>query len=97
MRGQKMWPLLLPVLAIWSVSLAWIYSRGAQPGPWIPQGVRFALALIGVMVLPVNLTLYVAQPWPREAVLKAATAESMMFVLIGLLLAAVFRNQATAR
>ena len=32
--------------------LAWIYAHGVEPGSWLPQGIRFGIAIALLTVVP---------------------------------------------
>ena len=43
--SMKYFPLMLLAHVILSGAFAWIYARGVEPKPWLPQGVRFGVAI----------------------------------------------------
>ena len=54
-------------------AFVWIYQRGIDAGPWLPQGVRFGVAIALLAPIPMFTIYYVVQQTPAE--LAAATSE----------------------
>jgi hypothetical protein len=40
-------------------AFVWIYSRGVADAPWVPQGLRFGLAVALLTVVPTYTIYYV--------------------------------------
>ena len=62
--SQKYFPLMILAHVILAGAFAWIYARGVEPKPWLPQGVRFGVAIALLTIVPTYLIYYVVQPMP---------------------------------
>ncbi len=85
-----MWMLLAHI--IMSFAFVWIYVRGREDRPWISQGIRFGVVIALLMAVPVYLIYYAVQPMPALLVLRQVTYDSIGLVLMGLLVAFLYRN-----
>jgi hypothetical protein len=84
------WMLLGALLA--SAAMVWIYRQGKKDTPWLPQGVRFGVALVLLMTIPWFLTYYAVQPLPGMLVVKQIVFESVGTVVLGILVAWLHRT-----
>ena len=83
------WMVLAHVLL--SGALTWIYSRGAEPRAWLPQGVRFGVAVALLTVVPTYMIYYVVQPMPGATVVKQVVFDGTLVVLLGVVAAFMYR------
>ena len=75
-------------------AFAWIYLRGVEAGKlWYLQGIRFAIAVICLMTIPVYLIYYVVQPLPGELVTKQIIFDSIGVIINGLVAAFINRER----
>jgi len=68
--AQKYMPLMILAHVLLSGALVWIYARGAEAKPWLPQGIRFGVAVALLTIVPTYLIYYVVQPMPGATVAK---------------------------
>ena len=77
-------------------ALVWIYSRGAEAKPWLPQGLRFGVAVAFLTVVPTYTIYYVVQPMPGAAVVKQIVFDGILMLLLGALVAFLYRKKEPA-
>ena len=63
-EAQQYFPLMIFAHVILAGAFAWIYSRGVEAKPWLPQGIRFGLA---VALLTVRTNLHDLLRGPADA------------------------------
>src|SRR5207245_10494674 len=61
-ESQNFFPLMILAHLIMSGAFVWIYARGVEAKPEVGQGVRYGIAVICLMTLPIYLSYYAAQP-----------------------------------
>lgn len=92
--AQQYFPFMLGAHIVMAGALAWIYARGAEPGPWLPQGLRFGLA-VALLTAVANYTIYYAvQPLPGMLVVKQIVFDAALLLLLGMIVAFVYRREA---
>ena len=89
--AQRYFPLMILAHVLLSGALAWIYARGVEPGPWLPQGIRFGIAIALLTAVPTYLIYYVVQPMPRALVVKQIVFDTVLIVILGIV--AAFMNK----
>jgi hypothetical protein len=92
---QKYFPLMILAHAILSGAFVWIYARGAEPKPWIAQGIRFGVAVALLTIVPTYMIYFVVQPMPGELVIKQIVYDGVLMVLLGAIVAWLYRDAAT--
>ena len=92
---QKYFPLMILAHVIMSGALVWIYGRGAEAKPWLAQGIRFGIAVALLTAVPTYLIYFVVQPMPGNVVVKQILCEGILMVLLGVIVAWLYRNAAT--
>ena len=94
---QKYFPLMILAHAILSGAFVWIYARGAEAKPWMAQGVRFGVAVALLTVVPTYLIYFVVQPMPGNVVIKQIDCDGILMVILGMIVAWLYRNSPTPR
>jgi len=92
---QKYFPLMILAHVILSGAFVWIYARGAEPKPWMAQGVRFGIAIALLTTIPTYMIYFVVQPMPGSVVVKQMIFDGALMVILGLIVAWLYRNAAT--
>jgi hypothetical protein len=92
---QKYFPLMLLAHVFLSGALVWIYARGAEAKPWLPQGVRFGVAVALLTVVPTYMIYFVVQPMPGNVVVKQILCDGILVVLLGTIVAWLYRDRAS--
>ncbi|GAB4186212.1 MAG: hypothetical protein Tsb002_10460 [Wenzhouxiangellaceae bacterium] len=72
---------------------AWLYSRGIENRPWLGQGLRFGIVINLFAVAPTYLIYYTVIPNPASLVIGQVIYDSVLTLLLGLLVAFIYRNQ----
>jgi hypothetical protein len=93
---QKYFPLMILAHVILSGAFVWIYARGVEAKPWLAQGVRFGIAVALLTIVPTYLIYFVVQPMPGEVVFKQITFDGVLLVILGTIVAWMYRGT-TAR
>jgi hypothetical protein len=93
---QAHMPFALVNCLIFSSAFVWIYSHLRSAGAWLGQGIRFGLAIWAVAYVLLYLTNYVIEPWPGSFVAKILAWELLAAVVLGVLMAALAKNDLDA-
>ena len=93
--AQHYLPLMIFAHAVLAGAFTWIYGRGHENKPWLPQGLRFGLAVALLTAIPTYLIYYVVQPMPGVTVAKQVVFDSILLLVLGA--AAAFMNRGEAR
>jgi hypothetical protein len=80
---------------ILSGAFVWIYARGVEPKPWLAQGMRFGVAVALLTIVPSYLIYFVVQPMPGGVVVKQILFDGVLLVILGAIVAWVYRDRAT--
>src|SRR6202007_270812 len=91
--SQPYFPLMLLAPVMLSGALVCIYSRGVQAGPWLGQGLRFGIAVALLTVVPTYLINFVVQPMPAAVVIKQIVFDGILTVILGTIVAWLYREQ----
>jgi hypothetical protein len=86
-----MWPFMLLSYLCTAVAFSWIYLKGKEDKWWLEQGLRYGIAVIFLVTIPVYLLYYATMPLPLVLVLRQMTFDSIMIVLMGIVLAWINR------
>jgi hypothetical protein len=96
-EAQGHLPLMVLAHVILAGAFVWIYSRGVENRPWLSQGARFGLAVALLTVVPMYLIYYVVQPMPGTMAVKQIVYDSILVVLLGILVATLYRTPRQSR
>ncbi|HEV7611634.1 MAG TPA: hypothetical protein VGO37_07160 [Steroidobacteraceae bacterium] len=91
---QRYFPLMLLAHVILSGAFVWIYARGVEAKPWLVQGVRFGVAVALLTIVPSYLIYFVVQPMPGNVVLKQIVFDGVLMVILGAIVAWLYRDTA---
>lgn len=94
--AQRYMPYMLLAHAIMAGAFVWIYDRGHQARPWLPQGLRFGLAVALLADLPVYLIYYAVQPMPGAVVVKQVVGDAVVLLVLGAVVAFMRRGRQVA-
>lgn len=84
---QVRWICMVAAYAAFAAASVWIYSRNVEPKPWLPQGVRFGLAVWLLYPVTSFLIQFTVQRIPKSVMLKQVGLELIDKVLLGCLVA----------
>ena len=93
--AQQYFPFMLLAHVLMSGALARIYGRGVEAKPWLGQGLRFGATVALLTVVPTYLIYYAVQPMPGAHVVKQIVFDGALVVLLGTLLAFLYRQRAS--
>jgi hypothetical protein len=85
---------LAPAVGL-SGAFVWIYARGVEAKPWMAQGVRFGVAVALLTIVPSYLIYFVVQPMPGGVVIKQIIFDGVLLVILGTIVAWLYRGAAT--
>jgi hypothetical protein len=94
--AQHYFPLMILAHVVMAGAFVWIYSRGAEAKPWMSQGLRFGLAIALLTVIPGYTIYYVVQPMPGMLVFTQILFDSILQLVLGTVVAFLYRNQLRA-
>ena len=89
-------PFLLASHLIKGFAFAWVYSKGISSGPWLNQGLRFGVATVFLVTVPLYLVYYAVQPEPGMLVVKQIVADSIAMILMGVVVAMIMKPAASS-
>src|SRR5580700_6350157 len=92
---QKYFPLMVLAHVFLSGAFVWIYVRGAEAKPWMAQGVRFGIAIALLTIVPSYTIFFVVQPMPGDVVIKQIAFDGVLTVILGTIVAWIYREPAT--
>jgi hypothetical protein len=93
--AQQHFPLMIVAHVVLAGAFTWIYIRGHEAKPWLPQGLRFGFAVALLTVIPTYTIYYVVQPMPGMTVVKQIVFDSIVLLVLGA--AAAFMNRGEKR
>ena len=93
-EAQKYFPLMILAHIILAGAFVWIYSRGVEATPWLPQGLRFGAAVALLTVIPTYLIYYVVQPMPGPVVARQIVFDGIRMLILGVITAFIYRPPA---
>ncbi len=89
--AQRLFPFMVLAHVIVSGAFVWIYARGVEAKPWLPQGLRFGVAIALLTVVPTYMIYYVVQPLPGDLVGKQIMLDGTLMLILGALVAWLYR------
>jgi hypothetical protein len=92
--AQRFFPLMILAHVLLSGAFVWIYSRGVEASPWLPQGIRFGIAVALLTVVPTYMIYYVVQPMPAMTVVKQMVFDGILMLILGAVAAFIYRPPA---
>jgi hypothetical protein len=83
----RLWPFMAIAFLSTALAFNWIYTKGRENKPWLPQGVRFGVAVALLAVVPMYLIYYVVMPFPFALAIKQIIFDSVAMVIAGIVVA----------
>ena len=90
-EAKKYFPLMILAHVILAGAFVWIYSQGVAATPWLPQGIRFGVAVALLTIVPTYIIYYVVQPMPGPVVVKQIVFDGILMLILGAITAFVYR------
>ena len=91
---QKYFPLMLLAHVMLAGAFVWIYARGVEAKPWLAQGARYGIAVALLAIVPTYIIYFVVQPMPAELVVKQICFDGALMVILGTIVAWLYRDTA---
>ena len=91
---QNFFPLMILAHVFLAGAFVWIYARGVEAKPWLGQGIRYGIAIVCLMTIPLYLIYYVVQPIPGATVVKQIVFDGILVLILGAIVAFMYRRPA---
>lgn len=95
-ESQALFHLMLLAHLIMAGAFVWIYQRGAEDKPWLPQGLRFGVAIALLVPIPMFTIYYVVQQIPGALAVRQSIGDSLVVIVVALVAAFLNRDSAGA-
>ncbi len=90
--AQAHFPFMLVATVAFVLAFVWLYAKGVEAKPWLGQGLRFGVATWLFGAVSTFLTYYAVEPLPASLVSKQIGFELVTFLLLGTVVAALYRK-----
>jgi hypothetical protein len=94
--SQQYFPLMILAHVLMAGAFVWIYSKGVEAVEWMPQGLRYGVAVALLAIVPTYLIYYVVQPMPGMLVTKQIVFDGILLILLGVIVAWLYRGTGRA-
>lgn len=85
-------PFMMLSHAIKGFAFAWIYKKGLTSGvPALTQGLKFGVATVFLVTVPLYLVYYAVQPMPGMLVVKQIVCDSIVMILMGVVVSMIIK------
>lgn len=85
-------PFMLLSHLIKGLAFAWIYTKGLSPGaPALIQGLKFGIATVFLVTIPLYLVYYSVEPMPGVLVAKQIASDSIVMILMGIVVSMIIK------
>lgn len=91
-ESQNYFHYILLAHVLMAIGLTWVYRMGRDGSPWIGQGLRFGVAMVVLMTIPIYMIYYAVQPTPESLVVKQTLFDTAGMLLLGMLVALMNRK-----
>ena len=91
-EAQQYFPWMILAHVILAGAFVWIYARGAEAKPWLPQGIRFGIAVALLTIVPTYMIYYVVEPMPGMVVVKQMIYDGILMMILGSIVALLYRQ-----
>lgn len=81
------YPFMLLAQLLFSIGFVWIYQKGRENKPFLPQGVRYGIAIAILATIPTYLIYYALYPIPDAVVVKQIVFDTIGVVILGVAVA----------
>jgi len=88
-------PFMIISHLIKGIAFAWIYTKGLTPGaPALMQGLKFGLATVFLVTIPLYLVYYAVEPMPGLLVAKQIVSDTIVMILMGVAVSLIIKSPA---
>jgi hypothetical protein len=95
-EGGAYMPFMLLAHLLLSIAFVWIYTKGKEAKPFLAQGLRYGFVISLLATTPTYLIYYTISPYPPNVVVTQIVTETILCMLLGLIVAFIYREPATA-
>jgi len=88
---HRFWAMLIGQF-FFAAMFAYIYQRGAEPKPWLPQGIRYGVLVTFLTVVPYSLSDYVVYVVPHQLAIKWMIAGAIQLAIMGAIVAGIYNT-----
>lgn len=92
--AQKCFPLMLLAHVMLSGALVWLYASGVKAKAWLPEGVRFGVAIALPAIVPTYIIYCALQLMPSSLVIKQNIFDGVPMAILCVIVAWLFRDEA---
>jgi hypothetical protein len=91
-------PFMLVSHLIKGFAFAWIYTKGLSAGaPALMQGLKFGIATVFLITIPLYLVYYSVEPLPGMLVMKQILFDGITMILMGIVVSMIIKSPADAK
>lgn len=91
--AERMWVMAIGQF-FFAAMFAYIYTRGAERKPWVVQGIRYAILITFLTVVPYSLSEYTVYIVPYMLAIKWMICGCVQMILMGIVVAAICKQAA---
>ncbi len=95
-ESQALFHFMLIAHVIMAGAFVWIYQRGIEDKPWLPQGLRFGIAVALLVPVPMFTIYYVVQQMSGALAVRQAIGDSLVVMVVAIVTAFLSRRSAGA-
>jgi hypothetical protein len=88
---HKMWIMFIGQL-FFAAMFSYIYTRGHENRSWLAQGIRYGIVMTFMTVIPYSLSEFVTYRIPHMLVVKWMIAGPIQLVILGLIVAGIYKQ-----
>ena len=90
--SQGHFPLMILAHVLLSGAFVWIYAKGVEARDWLPQGIRYGIAVALLTVVPTYIIYFVVQPTPQALMIKQIVFDGILLIVLGAIVAFMYRD-----
>lgn len=90
--SQNYFHYMLLAHVLMAIGLTWVYRMGRDDSPWLGQGLRFGVAIVVLMTIPMYMIYFSVQPMPEALAVKQIMFDTVAMLLMGMLVAFLNRK-----
>ena len=90
--SQNYFHYMLLAHVLMAIGLTWVYRMGRDDSPWLGQGLRFGVAIVVLMTIPMYMIYFAVQPMPEALAVKQIMFDTVAMLLMGMLVAFLNRK-----
>lgn len=87
-------PFMLLAHLVMAFAFVWVYVKGKEARPFLPQGLRYGLMVSLLATTPTFLIYYTVQPLPGNLVVMQIVLDTIGSMVMGVIVAWLYREPA---